>query len=107
VTTTLRFGYRIGRNAVLRVGCSGALFDPDCRILLTQRRDNGLWCLPAGGMEPGESAAETCVREFSEETGLDVRVERLIGLHSSPHCVVEYSNGLGRRRIVSMLFQVE
>ena len=37
------------------------------RVLLTRRTDNGLWCLPGGGMDAGESATEACVREVFEE----------------------------------------
>jgi uncharacterized protein (TIGR00299 family) protein len=48
------------------------------KILMTQRSDNIRWCLPGGGMDPGESASETCIREVMEETGLEVRVIRLI-----------------------------
>ena len=37
------------------------------------------WVLPKGHIEPGESAAETAVREAYEETGLRMRVERKLG----------------------------
>ena len=37
------------------------------------------WVLPKGHIEPGESAAETAVREAYEETGLRTRVERKLG----------------------------
>jgi ADP-ribose pyrophosphatase YjhB (NUDIX family) len=36
-------------------------------------------------MEPGESLTETVVRETLEETGLEVTVERPVGVYSSPH----------------------
>jgi len=42
----------------------------------------GYWTLPGGYVELGESAEEAAVREAKEEVGLDVRVERLLGLHS-------------------------
>ena len=44
-------------------------------------------------MDPGESADETCVREVLEETGLDVRVTRLVGVYTSPNILVEYPDG--------------
>jgi len=93
VTEVIR-GDRIGKLGVLRVGCSATIFHPDKqRVLLTRRSDNGVWCLPGGGMDPGESAAEACAREVLEETGLVVNVGRLIGVYTSPNLVVEYADG--------------
>src|SRR5690348_4324333 len=39
----------------------------------------GLWSIPGGRIEPGETDAEAVVREMIEETGLTVEVGRLIG----------------------------
>ncbi len=87
-------GDRIGRSGVLRPGCSATIFDVSGeRVLLTRREDNGIWCLPGGGMDAGESAAEACAREVLEETGLVVRVGRLVGVYSTPHMIVEYAGG--------------
>jgi 8-oxo-dGTP pyrophosphatase MutT (NUDIX family) len=77
-------GERVGGEGVLRLGASATVFDAQGRVLLTQRRDNGLWCLPGGGMDPGESITECCMREMREETGLEVRVVRLLGVYSDP-----------------------
>ena len=38
-------------------------------------------------MEPGESIAETIVREVREETGIEARVEKVIGVYSNPRHV--------------------
>lgn len=54
----------------------------DGKILLTKREDFEVWCLPGGGVEEGESLAEGAIREAKEETGLDVRLTRLIGIYS-------------------------
>ena len=54
------YGDRIGKMAKLRVGASAIIFDETReKILITRRTDNGLWCLPGGGMDPGESVMET------------------------------------------------
>lgn len=101
----LLYGDRIGTQGKLLVGCSATIFDADrARILLTRRADNGRWCLPGGRMEPGESVVETCSREVWEETGLEVRVGRLIGVYSTPHRLVEYADG-NRFQFVSLNFE--
>lgn len=101
----LVIGERAGTSETIRFGCSVAVFDEARqRLLLMRRDDNGLWCLPSGGMEPGESASETAEREVLEETGLNVRITGLIGLYSSPHVLVEYADG-NRFHIVSACFE--
>lgn len=42
-------------------------------LLLSYERNTDQWFLPGGGMEPGESREECCVRELAEETGFAVR----------------------------------
>ena len=54
----------------------------DGKILLTKRDDFQVWCLPSGGVEDGESLAEAAIRETKEETGIDVRLTRVIGVYS-------------------------
>jgi ADP-ribose pyrophosphatase YjhB (NUDIX family) len=101
------FGPRLGREGKLRVGCSATIFDEKHeKVLLTQRTDNGLWCLPGGRMESGESAAEACEREVWEETGLKVRMKRLIGVYSDPDQLVIYPDG-NKVFMVVMSFEAE
>ena len=52
------------------------------RVLLTRREDFEVWCLPGGTVDDGESLAEAARREVREETGLDVRLLRLVGIYS-------------------------
>ena len=107
--TKLLYGDRIAKTAKIQVGSTAVLFD-DARekLLLTRRADNGQWCLPGGGMDPGEALAETCVREMLEETGLHVQVKKLIGVYSNPHYIAWYDNGSGDKvQIVSAVFEVE
>jgi ADP-ribose pyrophosphatase YjhB (NUDIX family) len=54
------------------------------KVLLTKRRDFEVWCLPGGEVDPGESLAQAAVREAREEVGLEVQLERLVGIHSRP-----------------------
>ena len=68
---------------MINLGVNVAVIE-DGRVLLTQRNDFPVWCLPGGGVDPGESLAQAALREMREETGLDVRLERLVGAYSRP-----------------------
>lgn len=59
------------------------VWNEDGRLLLVQRRDDGLWALPGGITDPGETLAASALRELREETGLRGSVERLLGLFDS------------------------
>jgi ADP-ribose pyrophosphatase YjhB (NUDIX family) len=101
------YGERIGRTAQLKLGCSATILDESgSKILLTRRADNARWCLPGGAMDPGESLEECCQREVWEETGLTVRVVRLIGIYSTPHRVTYYADG-NRWHVVAANFLAE
>ena len=52
------------------------------QVLLTQRDDFHVWCLPSGGVDEGETVAAAALRETREETGLDVKLTGLIGVYS-------------------------
>jgi ADP-ribose pyrophosphatase YjhB (NUDIX family) len=54
------------------------------RILLTQREDFEVWCLPGGAVEDGESLEQAAAREGFEETGLQLRLTGLVGIYSQP-----------------------
>ena len=104
--TQVLYGPRLSKQGKIRLGCSAAIFDQHGRILLTRRADNGQWCLPGGRMESGESAAEACEREVWEETGLKVRVKRLVGVYSHPDQLVVYPDG-NKAHIVALHFEAE
>ena len=101
------YGTRLGKEGKLHVGCSATIFDSKReKVLLTQRTDNGRWCLPGGTMESGESAAEACIREVWEETGLNVRITRLIGVYSNPNQLIVYPDG-NKAFFVVLSFEAE
>lgn len=105
--TQVVYGPRLGKEGQLRVGCSAVIFDETReKVLLTQRADNGRWCLPGGHMESGESAAEACEREVWEETGLKVRAMRLLGVYSNPDQLVIYEDG-NKAFFVVLNFEVQ
>jgi 8-oxo-dGTP diphosphatase len=60
----------------------GVVKDREGRLLLIKHGHEpgaGLWSLPGGRIEPGETDAEALVREMLEETGLEVEPGRLLG----------------------------
>lgn len=78
----------------LRPGVAAVIQDGAGQILLQRRSDNGLWGLPGGSVEIGESVRDAIVREVREETGLSVEVVRLIGVYSDPRIqIVRYPDG--------------
>jgi len=104
--TQVFHGHKLGKNGRIRLGCSATIFNESReKVLLTKRTDNGLWCLPGGGVDPGESVEETVIREVQEETGLTVRVLRLIGVYSDPNWLVVY-NERDAAQIVALNFEV-
>ncbi len=74
-------------------------------ILLMQRSDNGMWGLPGGYVDPGESVVEAARREVEEETGYRVEVGRLVGVYSDPaRQVIEYVDG-HRVQAINLCFE--
>ncbi|GHO67464.1 hypothetical protein KSC_063560 [Ktedonobacter sp. SOSP1-52] len=69
--------------AQFRIGISALIFRQG-QILLAHRSDIDWWNLPGGGMELGETLEQTVSREVLEETGLQVAIERLVGVYSKP-----------------------
>ncbi|MDJ0735390.1 MAG: NUDIX domain-containing protein [Nostocaceae cyanobacterium] len=103
----LIYGDRIAKLGKVTLGCSAVIFDGSRqKILLTRRTDNGRWCLPGGRMDAGESAAEGCIREVLEETGLQGNIKRLLGVYSNPNYMIEYADG-ERCHVVALNFEVE
>ena len=70
------------------IPCVGAVIkDDQGRLLLIKRGHEpgaGLWSLPGGRIEPGETDAEALVREMREETGLTVQAGPLLGTVRRP-----------------------
>ena len=60
-------------GVVLRPGEHGP------EVLLCGRNSDGLWALPKGTPEPGETLEQTALREVREETGVEVEKEDTVG----------------------------
>ena len=88
-----------------RAAADAVLFDERGRVLLQRRADFGVWGLPGGALEVGESVDAGIRREVREETGFDVEVERLVGVYSDPaQTTVRYPSG-DVVHYVSLVFQ--
>lgn len=67
------FGHKV------RVRACGLLFKNDKLLLIKHQMDNRfLWSPPGGGVEFGASVEETLIREFGEETGMEIRVKKFL-----------------------------
>jgi 8-oxo-dGTP diphosphatase len=77
------------------VPCVGGLaYDAKNRLLLIRRGNEpgrGLWSVPGGRVETGESDEQALVREMAEETGLTVRPGELVGqVRRGPYVIADY-----------------
>jgi 8-oxo-dGTP pyrophosphatase MutT (NUDIX family) len=62
-------------------------------LLMIERADNGLWALPGGAQDFGESVIDAVCREVREETGIEIQVTGLSGIYSDPRHVIAYDDG--------------
>ncbi len=84
----------VGSRPLLVPGGRAVLRNDQGEVLFHRRSDLGIWDLPGGSAEVGESAEACVVREVYEETGLTVVDFVPIGLGSDPiRERVEYPNG--------------
>jgi 8-oxo-dGTP pyrophosphatase MutT (NUDIX family) len=96
---------KIGQEEIIMPGVAGVLFNKDrTAILMAKRTDADDWSLVGGMQNLGESAVTTIIREFKEETGLDVTVTKLIGVDTNFHHV--FPNG-DKAQIPGTIFEVK
>jgi len=62
------------------------ILDRDSIILIKRKKFpfKNYWALPGGFIEYNEKAEDAVVREVKEETGLKIKIKRLIGVYSDP-----------------------
>ncbi|MED4354854.1 NUDIX domain-containing protein [Schinkia azotoformans] len=72
----------------LKAGVAVIILNEENQVLLQKRADVGLWGIPSGHVEIGETVSETAIREVKEETNLDIKIKKLIGVYSDPNSQV-------------------
>lgn len=78
----------VGHAGLRRAAVAIALLADDegraCFVLTRRaprlRAHGGQWALPGGRIDPGESAETAALRELSEEVGLELRADAVVGL---------------------------
>lgn len=86
-----------------RCAASAAVFR-DGRVLLVQRGRGalaGLWSLPGGHIEPGETASAAAVREVREETGVEAELAGLLDVHD---VILQRDDGTLRAHYLIVVF---
>ena len=73
-------------------------------LLLVRRCDNGVWELPGGRVDIGETAEQAAVRETAEEAGVQVAITGLVGLFTDPRHVIRSRDGEVRQQF-AVLFR--
>ena len=82
---------KVGHEKIILTYAGGCIFNDKGETLLQRRGDNNKWGFSGGAIELGETPEEAAVREAREETGLDVEVDRLIGIYTDSNLM--YPNG--------------
>ncbi len=83
---------KVGRDLLLVPGVAAVIRNESEQLLL-QEKDGGIWSLPAGAIEPGESPDAAIRREVLEETGLAVEPVETLGVFGGREFRYVYSNG--------------
>jgi ADP-ribose pyrophosphatase YjhB (NUDIX family) len=74
--------YDISGQVSPLLGVDAAVFQRD-KLLLIKRPDISLWATPGGMVEVGETLTEAVLRELKEETGLNGKIDCLLGIFDS------------------------
>jgi 8-oxo-dGTP pyrophosphatase MutT (NUDIX family) len=82
---------RIGHDLLLVPAVNAIILNEAGEVLLQRATIDGEWCIPGGGIDPGEQPAQAAAREVLEETGLVIEPYLLTEI-----CLetpIQYANG--------------
>ncbi|MEH7375140.1 NUDIX hydrolase [Neobacillus drentensis] len=82
----------VGNRPLILVGAMVCVIDDQGKILL-QKRPEGIWGLPGGLLELGESVEEAGRREVFEETGVEIGQLQLVEIFSGKQYFRKLPNG--------------
>ena len=82
----------VGDEILIVVATRAVICDPQDRILLVRRSDNGKWVMPSGALELKENIYDCLKREVWEESGLQVISATPMGIYAFQNAVSAYSH---------------
>ena len=77
----------VGHSPIMVTAAMCIIYDKEKGIPLEKRTDNGMWCVPGGALELGETLEEALRREVKEETSLDIFNPKLFDVKAGVHMV--------------------
>lgn len=83
----------IRHDLLMLPSVAARIINSDNKILLVRKRNSSIWGFPAGSVEPWETAEEAIKREVFEEINAHIKVQKLIGIYTSPEFDYVYPNG--------------
>ena len=89
---------KVGHEKIILAFAGRCIFNHKGEVLLQRRGDTNKWGFPGGAIELGETPQMAAIREAKEETGLDVKVGRIIGVYTDLD--ITYSSGDQAQSIV-------
>lgn len=69
---------------------AAAIFNDKGDVLLQKRKDVNKWCIISGHVEFGETVEAAILREINEETNIEGKLLRFVGVYSSPESQTYY-----------------
>lgn len=77
----------VGHSPIMATSIMCIIYDKEKGILFEKSADFGVWCVPGGALEIGESLEEGLKREVKEETSLEIFNPKLFDVRSNIHIV--------------------